>query len=207
MTKTFQMDRVIVPAFFVYVEHDHLQHAGARWEGSFRFHRHVYLIPSHLPVQDTISYAIGASFPIGLMQPNNPKEMIKILWFHVKAFCNHTNIVLWPNFTGVKHINVQQCSKITILLSIVYRVLRLRLITPTYCKTKRVRYIFMGVEHLREYNTTFVLPVLYRATILCNLIYIVQFYGVRRTKHMHVQQIGKILIFFFSSNTPIDWDA
>lgn len=60
------MDRFKVLPISVFVGHGHLQHVGARWEGSTRLCYHAYFILAYMSLKAAISFAYGASFFIRL---------------------------------------------------------------------------------------------------------------------------------------------
>lgn len=66
LAKTFQIERVIISAFSVFVVKGHLQHAGAGCKVWSCLCYHAYSIPSHVSHKDPISFEYDARFSIRL---------------------------------------------------------------------------------------------------------------------------------------------
>lgn len=89
------MEHVIIPAFFVFVGNGHLQHAGAGWEESPVLPYQVYIIPSHVSLEDAIYFAFKPLFPFSLVQPIQPVMimMIMMLLLRMISLCEIADIV------------------------------------------------------------------------------------------------------------------
>lgn len=64
LATTLETERFAIPAFSVFVEHSHMQHSGAGWDGSSCLRCHAYNVPSHLSLKDALFFAYGSSFSI-----------------------------------------------------------------------------------------------------------------------------------------------